>query len=174
MEQQSILQSLELSGIPETIENADLEGRALGIFEQLDMMVNSNNIEDCYWVKSSKDQNMVIVKLFRREDANKIRLSKKGLKGMNLSPLGINSTVYINDSLCTYHKILWSKCRKLFLKKYIHSFWVANGTNKLKTVENWLGYAVTHRNDLRELFPDCYIIDFIVHVSSQFLQSTFY
>ena len=117
---------------------------------------------------------MVIVKLFRREDANKIRLSKKGLKGMNLSPLGINSTVYINDSLCTYHKILWSKCRKLFLKKYIHSFWVANGTNKLKTVENWLGYAVTHRNDLRELFPDCYIIDFIVHVSSQFLQSTFY
>ena len=117
-------------------------------------MVDPSNIEDCHWIKPSKGAKKVIVKLSRRKDANKIRLLKKGLKGMNLSSLGINSAVYINDSLCTYYKMLWGKCRKLLSNKYIHSFWVTNGTIKLKTVENGGVYPVTHRNDLVELFPD--------------------
>ena len=94
------------------------------------------------------------MKLSRRKDANKILLLKKGLKGMNLTSLGINSAIYINDSLCSYYKMLWGKCRKLLLNKYIHSFWVTNGTTKLKTVENGRVYPVTHRNDLVEFFPD--------------------
>ena len=73
---------------------------------------------------------------------------------MNLSSLGINSTVYINDSLCTYYKMLWSKCKKPLLNKYIYSFWVTNRTIKLKTVENGRVYAIIHRKDLVELFPD--------------------
>ena len=117
-------------------------------------MVDPSIIEDCHWVKPSKGAKKVIVKLSRRKDANKIRLFKKGLKGMNLSSLSINSAVYINDSLCTYYKMLWGKCRKLLSNKYIHSFWVINGTTKLKTVENGCVYAITHRNDLVELFPN--------------------
>ena len=107
------------SGIPETIENKDLEGIVLSIFKKLDAMVDPSNVEDCYWIKSSKGPKKVIVKLSRRKNASKICLLKKGLKGMNLSSLGINSTVYINDSLCTYYKILWGKCRKVLLNKYI-------------------------------------------------------
>ena len=45
------------------------------------------------------------------------------------------------------------KCRKLLLNKYIHSFWATNGTIKLKTIENGRVCAVTHRNDLENLFP---------------------
>ena len=126
----------------------------LGIFENLDMMMDPSNVVDCYWIKSSKRAKKVIVKHSRRKDANKIRLLKKDLKCMNLSSLGIKSVVYINDSLCTYFKMLWGKCRKPLSNKYIHSFWVTNGTIKLKTVENGGVYAVTHRNDLVELFPD--------------------
>ena len=85
----------------------------LGIFEKLDVMVDGSNVEECHWRKSSTGAKEVIVKPSRRKDANKIRLLKKGLKGMNLSSLGINSTVYINDSLCTYYKMLWDKCIKL-------------------------------------------------------------
>ena len=61
-------------------------------------MVDPSNVEDCHWIKYSKGAKKVIVKLSRRKDANKIRLFKKALKGVNLSSLGINSTVYINDS----------------------------------------------------------------------------
>ena len=145
---------LELSGIPETIENKDLEGTVLGIFEKLNLTVDPSSVEHCHWIKPSKGAKKVIVKLSRRKDYNKIRLLKKGLKGINLSSLGINSVVYINDSLCTCYKMLWGKCRKLLLNKYFHSFWVTNGTVKLKTVENEPVYAVTHRDDLVELFPD--------------------
>ena len=98
-------------------------------------MVDPNNVEDRHWIKFSKGPKKIIVKLSRRKDANKIRLLRKGLKGMSLSSLGINSTVYINDSLCTYYKILWGKCRKLLLNKYIYSFWVTYGTIKLKPLK---------------------------------------
>ena len=107
--QYSRRECLEPSGIPETIENKDLEGIVLGIFKKLDVMVDPSNVEDCHWTKSSKGPKKVIVKLSRRKNASKICLLKKGLKGMNLSSLGINSTVYINASLCTYYKILWGK-----------------------------------------------------------------
>ena len=113
-----------------------------------------SNVEDCHWIKSVKGPKKVIVKLSRRKGAIKILLSKKGLNGMNLSSLGINSTVYINDSLCAYYKMLWGKCRKLLLNKYIQYFCVTNGTIKLKTVENGRVDTVTHRNDLEEMFPD--------------------
>ena len=126
----------------------------LGIFETLDVMVDPSNVEDCHWIKSSKGAKQIIVKLSSSKYAKKIRLLKKGLKSMNLSSLSINSAVYINDNSFTYYKMLWSKCRKLLLNTYIHSFWVANGTIKLKTVENGRVYAITHRNDLVELFPD--------------------
>ena len=107
--QYSTRQCLELSGIPETIENKNLEGTLLGIFAKLDVVVDPGNVEDCHLIKSSTGAKNVTVKLSRRKDVNKIRLSKKGLTGMNLSSLGIDSTVYINDNLCTYHKMLWGK-----------------------------------------------------------------
>ena len=68
---------LELSDIPETIENKDLDGTVLDIFKKLNVMVDPSNVEDCHWIKSSKSPKQVVVKLFRRKDANKMRLSKK-------------------------------------------------------------------------------------------------
>ena len=48
--------------------------------------------------------------------------------------------------------MLRGKCRRILLNKYIHSFWVTNGTIKLKTVENGKVYVASHQNDLEELF----------------------
>ena len=78
---------------------------------------------------------------------------------MNFSSLSINSVVYINDSLCIYYKMLRGKCRKLLSNKNIHSFWVTNGTIKLKTIENEQVYAVTHENNFVELFLDNILVD---------------
>ena len=47
-----------------------------------------------------------------------------------------------------------TKCCRVNVENFYHSFWATNGTIKLKTVENGRVYAVTHRNDLVELFPD--------------------
>ena len=60
-------------------------------------MVDPSNVEDCHWIKPSKGTRKVTVKFSRHKNANMICLLKKGLKGMNLSSLGINSAVYIKD-----------------------------------------------------------------------------
>ena len=78
---------------------------------------------------------------------------KKKLKGMKLSSIGITTPVYINDSLSSYYKRLWRKCRKLWSSKFIHTFWVSNGSIKLKIADNDRVYTITYNKELEELFP---------------------
>lgn len=92
------------------MKNKALVGTVHDIFEKLDMMVDPSNVKNIHWIKSSKDPEKVIMKLSRGKNANKISLLKKGLKGINLRLLGINSTVFINDSLCNYCII---KCKEV-------------------------------------------------------------
>ena len=95
----------------------------------------------------------MIVKISKRKGASKIRFSKRKLKDIDLSSTGINNPVYINDSLCTYYKMLWRKCKSLQMNKLIHSFWVTNGSIRLRTAENGRTNVITHLSDLEELFP---------------------
>ena len=103
---------LEICSIPENIENKDLENLTLQIFEKINISVDPENVEDCHWVKTLRSKK-VIIKLSRWKDAIKIRSEKKKLKGKNLTSLGINTPVYINDSLCICYKKLWVKCKML-------------------------------------------------------------
>ena len=45
---------LDISGIPENIENEDLENLTLQLLEKIDISVDPENIEDCHWVKTQK------------------------------------------------------------------------------------------------------------------------
>ena len=123
--QYSRRECLEISGIPENIENKDLQNLTLQIFEKIHISVDPENVEDCHCVKTQRSKK-VIIKLSRRNNANKIRSEKKKLKGKNLTSLGINTPVYINDSLCIYYEKLWTNCKKLLNNKLIYAFWISN------------------------------------------------
>ena len=58
--------------------------------------------------------------------------------------------VFINENLCGYYKLLWSKCKKIFLEKKIASFWVTNGTVKIYLLNDQVRY-ITHEVDLSVL-----------------------
>ena len=58
--------------------------------------------------------------------------------------------VFINESLCSYYKLLWLKCKKLLLEKKIASFWITNGTVKIKLLNNQV-HSITHKVDLLAL-----------------------
>ena len=143
----------ELTGIPETSDNNTLESTVLKIFERLEVKLDPSNVEDCHWISSKNDPKRVIVKVSKCKDSTKIRSSKRKLKDMDLTSIDINNPIYINDSLCTYYKMLWRKCKSLRTNKLIHSFWVTKGPIRLKTVENGRTYGITHLSDLEELFP---------------------
>ena len=102
---------LEVTGIPDSTESKDLEQTVLKVFEKLEVMVDTANIEDYHWIKTNSSSEKVIFKLSNQKDAAKIRSSKKKLKGMDLSSFGIRGKVYFNDNLCKYHKLLWEKVK---------------------------------------------------------------
>ena len=96
---------LEITGVPDSVSNDDLEKTTIKIFDKLDVGIDPSNIEDYHWFKSN-GRKKVIIKFARREDANLIQKNKNKLKGMNLCSVGINNPVFINDSLCLYYKML--------------------------------------------------------------------
>ena len=142
-----------MAGILEASDNNTLEITVLKIFEKLEVNVDPSNIEGCHWFSSKNGSKRVIVKVSKHNDASKIRPSKRKLKDMDLISIGINNPVYINDSLCTYYKMLWRKCKSLRMNKLIHSFWVTNVSIRLRTAENVRTNVISHLSDLEELFP---------------------
>ena len=74
--QYSRRECLETTGIPDNIKNDDLEEKALMIFENLEVTIDSSNAEDCHWLPSNGKR--FIIKLSKRKDANKIWRVKKG------------------------------------------------------------------------------------------------
>ena len=150
--QYSWRECLELTSFPEKSDNT-LESTFLKIFEKLEVKVDPSNVEDCHWISSKNGPKRVIIKVSKRKDASKIRSSKRKLKDMDLTSIDIKNPVYINDSLCTCYKMLWRKCKSLLTNKLIHSFWVTNGSIRLRTVENGRTNVITHLSDLEGLFP---------------------
>ena len=149
--QYSRRECLEISGVPESVSDKDLEGKVLNVFQKIDIEVHPDNIEACHWVKCNAGPKKV--KMSRRKDAYKIRKAKKKMKGLDLSSIGINSAVFINDSLCRYYKNLWAKCKKLWLNKFIHGFWTSNESIRLQVTETSNVRVISHDADLESLFP---------------------
>ena len=87
--QYSRLECLELTGIPETSDNNTLERTVLKIFEKLKVSVYPSNVEDCHWISSKNGPKRVIVKVSKPKDASKICSSRRKLKGMVLTSIGI-------------------------------------------------------------------------------------
>ena len=121
-EQYSRRECLEKSVVPEFVTDNNLERKVLELLEKSDVEVHPDQIEACHWIKPNAGPKKVIIKMPRRKDANKTRRAKKKLAGLDLSSIGINSAVFINDSLCRYYKSLWTECKKLWLNKFMFGF----------------------------------------------------
>ena len=65
-EQYSRRECLEISGIPESIQDDDLEDYITKIFNECDTPVDPANIEACHRSKSKARPKKVIIKLFKR------------------------------------------------------------------------------------------------------------
>ena len=153
-EQYSRRECLEISGIPESIQDDDLEDCVTKIFNECDTPVDPANIEACHRLKSKARPKKVIIKLSKRKDVFNILQRKKKLKSVDITKVGLpqGSLVFINQSLCSYYKYLWSLCKRLHSKKLIHSFWVSNGNVNLKVRENTPVLLVSHVSDLEKHF----------------------
>ena len=78
--QYSRWECLEISGMPDKIDQKDLEDTALNIFRKLDVEIDSSSSEECHWLPG-KGPKRVIIKFSKRKYIKRIRHCKKKLEG---------------------------------------------------------------------------------------------
>ena len=151
-EQYSMRECMEISGISQSIKQIDLDWAVLNVFDKIDAPVDLQNIEACHRLKSNDNgrSNKVIVKFSKRKDMVRVMNKKKflNLDGTGFPP---NASLFINPSLCSYYKYLWSKCKALWSGELISSFWVSNGSLRIKLGDDTVKSA-THKDDLKVFF----------------------
>ena len=125
-EQYTRKECLEISGIPASAADKDLE-----ILEEIDVPSDPTLVEDCHRLLSKVLPKKVIVKLNYGKDIHRILLNRNKLK--NLKPelvhLPRETKVFINESFCLYFKKLWSKYKRLWSAVHISAFRVRNGSS---------------------------------------------
>ena len=141
-----------MSGILEQVIDNTHEDKIQAVLRGIDVEVDRENIESHHRLKGKGSKGRVILKLSKRRDAEKVKLNKKKLKNIDHKKIGLSSgtKVLINESLCGCCKLLWSKCKELYLGKKIAPFWVTNGTVKINLINDQVR-SITHEADLSAL-----------------------
>ena len=144
---------LEITGIPATIDNTQLEDKVIQVLNKVGSNISSESVEACHRISRSNDR--VIIKFSRRKDCQQVLSVKKDLKNLNMADVGLpdNTRLFVNPSLCSYYKVLWSKSKKLLSMGKINNFYISNGTIKIKIHEDSTPISITHNSDFEEHFP---------------------
>ena len=120
--QYSRRECLELVGIPSSIEHDQLEDKVVEIFNKVGCNIMKEYFEACHQIGKNNDR--VIIKFSKRKECLQVLSVKKDLKNLDMVDIGLpeNCKVFVNQSLCPYYKLLWSKSKKLHSMGKIHNF----------------------------------------------------
>ena len=107
-------------------------------------------INDCH--RLGKNNDRIVIKSTRRKDCKQV---KKDLKDLTADDLDLprGTKIFVNQSLCPYYRILWSKTKRLQSMGKINSFFISGGTVKIKIDEKSKPLAIKHLDDLAINFP---------------------
>ena len=78
--QYSRWETLEVSGIPENIDDGELKGKVLTVLAKLNVNIDPANFEACHWLKLNTKGKKAILKLSRQKDSDEICRVRSKLK----------------------------------------------------------------------------------------------
>ena len=142
-----------MAGIPQSVPASDLEKTFSKILEKVGMEVPAKGIDACHRVGK---QGCIIVKFLRRKDCQQVLSVKKAIQKIIATDLDLpNPTIklYLTESLCPYYRILWSKSKTLFTMGKTHSYFISNGSVKIRLQEKGPSIPITHTADFEKDFP---------------------
>ena len=150
--QYSRRECLEVARIPQQVDEKNLETKVLSIFQKIGCTIDATFIDDCH--RLGKNNVRVIGKFSRRKNCKQIFKIKKDLRDLNMDDLDLprNTKIYINQSLCPYYRILWSKAKRLQNIDSIDNFYISSGSIKIKVTENSSPVTITHLDDFKDSF----------------------
>ena len=150
LEQYSCCECIEIAGIPSSITNHFLEEHVILIFEKLGVVMEAMDKVACHRLGESS---RVIIKLLNRKDAENVLEEKHKLRSINLYDDANTDTnnkrkIFINQSLCPYYRKLYGMVKDLNNEGLIDSFWIVNGTIKIRESSRSKPIPTTHQTDL--------------------------
>ena len=150
--------SVEISGIPEEIEQKDLESHVINVFKEAKVKVHGKELDNfdmeaCHRIGK---KNVVIARFVNRKFAREALYSGKNLKGTKLYG---NQPIYINDSFCEPFKYIGFIVRKLKKRSLIEGYKIKNGVFHIKTDKMMNYVQITHKSDFVKYNLDTSVLD---------------
>ena len=159
LEQYGRRNNLEMTGIPDDVEDEDLEEKVIKILDKIEVNVTSRDIEACHRVgKSRNNSKKTIIRFVNRKFAKKALVNRKSLKNIDKSSIGLSnsSDIFINENLTPTNSKLAFHCRKLKREGFVDRNFSRDGVVCItsKNVQNGKTIKVLHFNTLVDLFPN--------------------
>ena len=143
--------NVEFSGIPDTVQDSQLEEKAIALLKVVDVDVKPTDIVDCHRLPR---RGTVIARFVNRKYAVKAIANSRKLKDVDVTPIfGVNCKIYINRNLTPELMTMRWKAKRAKLARHIHQF----GTNKrgvyVQTEENGRKFQLDIDEDLENILP---------------------
>ena len=146
-EQYGRRESVEITGIPNDVEQKDLEQEVIHVFNEAKVKVHGRHLEpmDITACHRIGKKGVTIVRFVNRKFAHAGLTSGKNLKGTKL--YGENSSIYINNSFCKEFNRYGYLIRKLKKHSRITGYKVKNGVYFIKLNEADSFQEISHVSD---------------------------
>ena len=147
-----------MKGIPDTIQDNQLENKVIEIFDAIGVDAKSVDFEDCHRVgKSKNNSKKVIGRYVNRKVVKNALYKRKQLRTIDKTSIRLhNAPIFLNENLTPENNKIAYHCRKLKRDGTISKTYTSNGTNIIcfNLIKDWKPQKVYHVNDLYEMFPD--------------------
>ena len=154
-DQYSHRNNVDISGIPQSVSDNQLQEKVVDLLKVIDVSITTNEIETCH--RLGKKKKNAIVRVFNRKHCLKALRNKKKLKSIDKNAIGIpNANLFISENLSPANSKLAFNCRKLRRDGETEKCYTINGI--VHIVKNNKLMKLYHLKDLQELFPE-YVFD---------------
>ena len=158
LEQYGRRNNLEITGIPDSVSQKDLENKVVNILSAIGVNVSKDDFEDCHRLgKSRNNSKKTIARFTNRKVVKDALYKRKNLKNIDKATLEMqNAKLFLNENLSDENNKIAFLCRKLKREGIITSTNTANGIVRLScnSIHNGRTQKVTHISYLLENFPD--------------------
>ena len=144
--------NVELSGIPNSIYDEDLENTVINIYKKSGIDVDVRDIEGCHRLPLSRNSRghdkRVIVKYVNWKYAEAMLKDKKRISGKNFGHLNVTNKLFVSVSLCPYYRYIWGKCKDLQRQGKVHHVFHVGNIFCIKLLENGSPVKLHHISDI--------------------------
>ena len=116
-DQYSRRNNVEISGIPDSVPNNQLEGMVIKILNLLNINLKFWDIEACHRLYKNpkfKSPTRVIVRFVNRKNTLNVLQRKKSLKNSNVRYIDQNiNQIFISENLCPSYRVIYDFAYKL-------------------------------------------------------------